>query len=119
MQLDIRVCHLEGFMSAKVSGEGSLDNFGRMIDDLSDESMRMNATRLLLDLRRVTEHFKLTEHMIISERAASHLGHLEKVASVVPEGRRKGTSEQAAKARGVALRVFTSEDEAVAWLETH
>jgi hypothetical protein len=119
MQLGIRVSHLEGFMSAKVSGEASLDNFGRMIDDLSDESMRMNATRLLIDLRQVHERFKLAEHMTVSERAVSHLCHLEKVASVVPEGRRKGTSEQAARTRGVALRVFTSEDEAIAWLETH
>ena len=105
-------------MSAKVSGAASLENIRRMIDDLSDESMRMNATRLLVDLRHVSEHFKITEHMVIGDAAASQLGHLEKVASVVAEGRRKGTSEQAARLRGVALRVFTSEDDAVAWLET-
>jgi hypothetical protein len=117
MTLDIRVGHQETFMSAKVSGSAAPADVHEMLDLLSDESMRMSARRILVDLRRVEENFEFPDHVAIGARAAANLGHLEKVATLVAAGRKRGTSEAAAQQRGVALRTFTSEDEAIGWLE--
>jgi hypothetical protein len=117
MALELRVSHRESYMSAKAAGPASVQDFRVMLEAVSQETMRMSATRLLLDLRGVQEQLKFMEHVVISDVAVSLLNHLQKVASIVPEGRKKGTSEQAARLRGVALRVFTSEGEAVGWLQ--
>jgi hypothetical protein len=117
MALELRVSHRESYMSAKAEGPGSVQDFRLMLEAVSEETMRMSARRLLLDLRNVREQLKFMEHVVVSDLAVSLLNHMEKVASVVPEGRKKGTSEQAARMRGVALRVFTSESEAVDWLQ--
>jgi hypothetical protein len=115
--LEIRVSHRERYLSAKVAGRASVRDIHDMLDTLSDESMRLGARRILVDLTQVQEQFTSTDHLSIGDQAALNLGHLEKIASVVAEGRRKGTSEQVAGRRGVTLRVFTSEREAMAWLE--
>ncbi|HSI54764.1 MAG: STAS/SEC14 domain-containing protein [Ramlibacter sp.] len=104
-------------MSAKVAGHASVQDVREVFDALSDESMRMNSRRLLVDLRRVDEKFDMADHLIVSAAAATNLAHLEKVATLVAMGRKKGTTEEAARQRGVVLRTFTSETEAVSWLE--
>jgi len=114
--LSIRVNLREGFMSVKVAGTATLGNVTAAIELISDETIRHNAKRLLVDLSLVREHLGFVDHAVISDRAATHYGHLERVASVVPSGHRRG-SEQAAQLRGMQLRVFTSREEAAAWLE--
>jgi hypothetical protein len=115
--LSIRVNLREGFMSVKVAGTATLGNVTAAIESISDETIRHNAKRLLVDLTLVREHLGFVDHAVISDRAATHYGHLERVASVVPSGHRRGTSEQAAQLRGMQLRVFTSREEAAEWLE--
>jgi hypothetical protein len=115
--LSIRVNLREGFMSVKVAGTATLANVSSAIESISDETIRHNAKRLLVDLTLVREHLGFVDHAVISDKAATHYGHLERVASLVPDGRRRGTSEQAAQLRGMQLRVFTSREEAAAWLE--
>ena len=115
--LSIRVNLRESFMSVKVAGTATLGNVTAAIESISDETIRHNARRLLVDLTRVSEQLGFVDHAVISDRAATHYGHLERVASVVPSGHRRGTSEQAAQLRGMQLRVFTSREEAAAWLE--
>jgi hypothetical protein len=115
--LSIRVNLREGFMSVKIAGRLTLGNASAAIEAISDETIRHNAKRLLVDLSGVQEQMGFVDHAVLSDRAVTHYGHLEKVASVVPVGHKRGTSEQAALLRGLQLRVFTSRDEAAAWLE--
>jgi hypothetical protein len=115
--LSIRVNLRDGFMSVKVAGTATLSNVSAAIESISDETIRHNAKRLLVDLTEVSEELGFVDHAVISDKAATHYGHLERVASVVPDGRRLGTSEQAAQLRGTQLRVFASREEAAAWLE--
>jgi hypothetical protein len=115
--LSIRVNLRDGFMSVKLAGTATLGNVTAAIESISDETIRHNAKRLLVDLTQVSEQLGFVDHAVISDRAATHYGHLEKVASVVADGHRRGTSEQAGQLRGIQLRVFTSREEAAAWLE--
>ncbi|MBA3773571.1 MAG: STAS/SEC14 domain-containing protein [Ramlibacter sp.] len=105
-------------MRAKASGDATLQDIFALIDEVADESIRMGSKRLLIDLTQVRQSFKFTGHFAIGERAALSLGHLEKVASLVAEDRRTGTSEQVARQRGMQLRVFVAEDEAITWLKS-
>ena len=118
MALAVEIDNGDDFMTAKVTGEASLAERFDVMDLPSDASLRLGTKRMLADLRQVKEDFKFTEHMSIGERPSAIPGHLQKVASIVPEDRRRGTSEQVAKRRGFCLRVFTSESEAVQWLRT-
>jgi hypothetical protein len=117
LALEVRVNHQETFMSAKVAGRASVHDMREVLDVLADESMRMSVRRILVDLRQVQEDFEFADHVVISTHAAVNLAHLEKIASVVATGRKRGTSEEAARQRGVSLRTFTSESDAVEWLE--
>ena len=117
MKLQIRVSHQDTFMSAKVAGRATVQDVTEMLDILSDESMRMSARRILVDLRQVTEDFAFAEHVKIGARTAVNLGHLEKVATLVAPGRKRGTSEEAALKLGVVLRTFTAKEDAIGWLE--
>jgi hypothetical protein len=104
------------YLAAILSGPASLDDFFAGIDAIARETLDRGAARLLVDLREVQEQFRFTDHFSVGERVASRLGHLERIASLVPPQRRTGTSEQVANQKGRLLRVFTIEPDAVAWL---
>jgi hypothetical protein len=74
--------------------------------------------RVLIDLLDLDVEFTFTQHVAIGMRAGEALAGAEKVASVVPERLRVGTSERAAQRSGVSVRTFTELAEAIAWLET-
>ena len=67
MALEIRVSHQETYMSAKVAGHASVQDVREVFDALSDESMRMNSRRLLVDLRRVDEKFDMADQQSCRE----------------------------------------------------
>jgi hypothetical protein len=52
----------------------------------------------------------------VGEEAARQLQHLQRIASLVPPDRLTRASEKTARRSGLNLTVFTSEEEAVAWL---
>ncbi|MFC5496843.1 hypothetical protein ACFPOE_04790 [Caenimonas terrae] len=104
------------YLVATCTGAATLQDFFGAIDALAAETRRVGATRLLVDLRGVTEQFRFTDQFSIGERARASLSHLERMASLVPEHRRTGTSEQVANQQGILLRVFTLPAAADAWL---
>jgi hypothetical protein len=104
------------YLTATLSGPAQLEDFFSAIDALATATKAQAAARLLVDLRGVTEQFRFTDHFAIGERVLWKLGHLERMASLVPEAKRTGTSERVANRLGLRLRVFTSEAAAVAWL---
>ncbi|MBC7470109.1 MAG: STAS/SEC14 domain-containing protein [Ramlibacter sp.] len=104
------------YLEARCSGAATLDDIFTAIDTLAQETVARVTARLLVDLRSVQEQFRFTDHFAIGERTVTRLAHLQRVASLVPESRRTGTSEQVANQKGILLRVFVSEAAAVAWL---
>lgn len=116
MGLHIDWEHHAGYGAVRLAGAPSLGQFYSCIELLSVESAGWPHRRLLVDLRGVTTLHSFTEQFAIGEEAARRLGHLRKIASVVPEGRRTRNSERPARRQGLNLLVFTSEEEAVAWL---
>ncbi|MDB5872985.1 MAG: hypothetical protein JWQ07_2427 [Ramlibacter sp.] len=116
MALQLRYDALPGLMKVEVSGEASLGDLIALIDALSKQTLHSGHTRALVNLQGVKEGLKFTDHFSIGDEVARKLGHLDKLASVVPTERRTGTSEKVANAQGMRLRVFVSEEAALEWL---
>lgn len=100
----------------EVTGEAGLADMHRLIDAVAEDTIRSGDKRVLVNLLALREALRFTDHYAIGEQVARKLGHLERLASVVPATRRTGASEKVANLQGTLLRVFTDEDEALAWL---
>ena len=105
------------FVRFDASGEASLQDMKDFVDHVERQTRDGGDRRVLVDLSRVRENLKFTDHYAIGELVARRLAHLERLASVVPAPRRTGTSEKVANAQGTLLRVFVAEAAAIAWLE--
>ncbi len=116
MPLDYAIQHLPHLVIYEVTGEATLDDMHRLIDAVAEATVRSGDRRVLVNLLGVRESLKFTDHYAIGEQVARRLGHLERLASVVPGSRRTGASEKVANAQGTLLRVFVNQDEALAWL---
>lgn len=115
MALDCKVEQGDGYRLARVGGEPTLDEFLSFQQALGGVSPHWAERRLLVDLRGVRSLRAFTEHYAIGEATARCLGHLRKIASVVPADRITRASEKTTRRAGVDLTVFTSEAEAIAW----
>lgn len=89
---------------------GLLEMVGRVTKEQGND-------RALLDMISVEILLTPAEHVRVGEHAAAALGHLTKVAAVVPESLRVGTGERAAQDKGLILKTFTNLSDAMAWLE--
>lgn len=108
--------HHAGYSAVRLSGAPSLGQFFSCVELLSVESVSWEHRRLLVDLRGVTTLHAVAEQSAIGEGTAQRLGHLKKIASVVPEDEAARNNERPARKQGLNLQVFTSEEEAVRWL---
>lgn len=117
MGLAHRVELRTGYAVVRVEGEPTLGEFHAFVETVAAESLVWPVRRALFDLRSVRTLTSFTEHCSVGEQVARHLRHLQRIASVVPGDRLTRASEKTARQSGVNLSVFTSEAEAVAWLE--
>lgn len=108
--------HHDGYSVIRLAGSPSLGEFVACIELIAGQSHAWKHGKLLVDLRAVNSLRSFTEQFAIGEEAARKLGHLRKVASVVPPERLTRNSERPARKKGLNLLVFTSEEEAVEWL---
>ena len=116
MALQLHYEPLPGLLRVEVSGQATLADIIALIHSVAEETKRGAYTRALVNLQAVKEGLKFTDHYSVGEEVARKLGHLERLASVVPAERRTGTSEKVANAQGMRLRVFVSDAAAMAWL---
>jgi hypothetical protein len=116
MPLNHQISRRPGIVVVHVRGQGTLDDLHRLIDIVAQATVGTSDKRVLVNLQQMDEQLKFTDHYSLGEQAARKLSHLDRLASVVPAGRRTGTSEKVANAQGMQLRVFVTEDEAAAWL---
>jgi hypothetical protein len=105
------------YLLVKASGPANLAELCACIDFAAGLAQRTNQHRALLDLLQVEIALSFTEHLQLGSHAADKLRQLERVASVVPERFRTGSSEKAARKSGLHLRTFTALEEGVAWLQ--
>lgn len=102
------------YAAVRVSGTPLLDHALSALDVIAAEAVA--GSRLLIDLRGVTTLHSFTDQFALGHAAAATLRHLERVASLVPEGRATRNSERPARRQGLDLQVFESEARALAWL---
>lgn len=116
MSLSFTVEQRTGYAVIRVDGEPSLGQFLSFLSLVSVETSGWPVKRVLFDLRGVRSLTTFTEHYAIGEEVARQLGHLHRIASVVPADRITRASEKTARQAGVNLTVFTDETQAIAWL---
>lgn len=116
MGLDIAWEHHEQYGILRLAGSPTLGQFLSCLDIVAIETAGWRHGNLLVDMRGILTLTSFTDQFSIGEQAALKLHHLHKVASVVPPERITRNSERPAQSKGLDLRVFTSEDEALAWL---
>jgi hypothetical protein len=108
--------HRAGYAVVRVEGQPDLNEFLAFIHELAAQSRAWPTRRALVDMRGIRSLTSFTEHYAIGEAVAREMAHLHRVASVVPPDRITRASEKTAQRAGVNLMVFTSEGEAIAWL---
>lgn len=116
MTVSFRTEHRQRYSVVRVEGDPTLAEFLDLMSRLEQETRRWPIKRALVDLRSVRTLTRGEEHRVVGRAAASHLSHLDRVASVVPADRITRESEAVAQAAGLNLRVFANEGEAIAWL---
>ena len=110
--------HHGGYSVVRLSGNPSLGEIVACLELVAGQSLAWTHGNLLVDMRGVTSLRSFTEQFTIGEEAARKLGHLRKIASVVPPDRLTRNSERPARKKGLNLLVFTSDQEAVQWLDS-
>ncbi|HSI55106.1 MAG TPA: STAS/SEC14 domain-containing protein [Ramlibacter sp.] len=104
------------YVQVAVAGPAAMKSFVELVETMGQETLFWSDRRVLVDLRDVEGALNPTEQVFLGELVAQDLPHLERIASVVPADRITRNSETAAQDLGMRLRVFTSKDEAIAWL---
>jgi hypothetical protein len=118
MLFTVSTTRFSQYVQVEVGGPSSLKNFVEMVSAFAGETLYWSDRRALVDLRKVIGELTAQEQVFLGELVAQDLAHLEKIASVVPEALLTHNSENAAQEMGMRLRVFSSKEEAVAWLTT-
>lgn len=108
--------HHGAFLQVAATGPATLADLCGMADLLGTIAERRAYRRALMNLLGVEIALSFTDHLQLGSYVAQQLRRLERVASVVPQRYRSGTSEKAAQKAGLQLRTFTSLDEGLAWL---
>jgi len=99
-----------------VAGPASLKNYFDLIDDAARETLSHGDKLALVDLRGVTSRLYLSDQMFIGDVVAQKLPHIVKLATVVRDDPTTYNSEKVANRKGMNLRTFADEGQAIGWL---
>ena len=115
---EVTIAHHERFTRVTVTGHPTMEQMLLVVQVIGDTCDRWGKDAILFDATRCETDFHRNEQFRIGEEAAACLGHMGKVAAVVAIERFTGVTEQGARRSGANARVFTSREEAVAWLNS-
>jgi hypothetical protein len=108
--------HGRSYLLAEASGPCGIAELSGSADLMRTVAHRLGYRRVLADLRQTQPTLSFTEHLQLGSHIAAALGDLERVATVVQQQDRVGTSEKAAQKSGLRFRTFTDLAEAQAWI---
>jgi hypothetical protein len=104
------------YVRFNVAGPASLKNYFDLIDGTAKETLAGGDKLAVVDLRQVVGRLPFTDQFFIGEIVGEKLGHLHKIANLVPGDPSSYNSEKVANRKGVNLRSFDDEQRAIAWL---
>ncbi|HUR89964.1 MAG TPA: hypothetical protein VMZ74_12820 [Ramlibacter sp.] len=104
------------YVRYNVVGPPSLKNYFDLIEQAAKETRESNLARVMVDLRGVTGRLSFTDQFFIGEVVGDKLAHVAKLASLVRDDPESYNSPKVAQRKGVDLRSFSGEEEAIAWL---
>jgi hypothetical protein len=116
MPFTITVERMPGYVRFNVSGPASLKNYFDLIDYAAKETSAAGDRSAMVDLRGVVGRLSFTDQFFIGDVVSQKLTHLHRLATVVPDDPTTYNSEKVANRKGINLRSFDSEENAIAWL---
>jgi hypothetical protein len=116
MSFRVTVHHAPTHLLIEASGPAGLADLCGTIDLASGIAARLDYRLAVLDLLGVDIDLGFTDHLQLGTYAAERLRDLDRVASVVPERYRTGTSEKAAQKSGLHFRAFVQRQDAIRWV---
>lgn len=116
MPFHVTVARNADYVRFTVAGTAVLRNFAGLIGTIADDVERFEDLRVLVDLRDVVGRLSTDGQILLGELAARRSALVFKMASLVRDGEVTRNSERAAISKGLSLRVFSSEANALAWL---
>jgi len=116
MSLEASVAHHDGYTTVVLRGTPTLGDLLVYLEELALQSREWQPPFVLFDIREIQTLTAFTEQFQLGQAVALRLRHLRRIASLVPEGRRTGTSQKVARSGGANLMVFTDRAAAVAWV---
>jgi hypothetical protein len=104
------------YVRFNVTGSASLKNYFDLIEAAASDTAANRDKLLMVDLRQVVGRLSFTDQFFIGEIVAAKLKHIHKLASLVAADPSSYNSQKVANRRGVNLRSFDSEQQAIGWL---
>ncbi len=104
------------YLAVKASGDWTTDSAEQAIEAIHDEAVRRSFTRLLLDIRGLSQPPNELTRFFTGERLARTLGFPFKLGFLTRPDLHGRFTEIAARNRGADLAVFFEEESAVEWL---
>jgi hypothetical protein len=112
----VRITQQAGYARLTLLGEPAFEELLSLFHVVGVQSGEWPHDVLLIDLRGVSSRYPLAEEYRVGQEIVTSLGHLRRIASVVPTERITRLAERAARRSWLKLRVFDDKEEAVRWL---
>jgi hypothetical protein len=112
---EVVVASHQRFTRITVSGRPTFEQMLSIVRVIGVTSDQWPADSVLFDTRKLETVFTASEQFRLGEEGAACLGHMRKMAALVPRVL-TGNTEKAARRSGVNGRVFTVKEEALDWL---
>jgi len=103
------------FRTFQAPADSDLRSLLGTIEAGRDRVMAGGLKRVLVDLMALEREPGEIESLLLSHHVGTHLSSLERIAIVIAH--RTGLGERVAQHLGVNMRVFTSREDAIGWLE--
>lgn len=116
MPFTVTIERFPGYVRFNVAGPASLKNYFDLIDGAASETLAHGDKCGMVDLRNVVGRLVFTDQFFIGDVVGQKIAHLERLATLVADDPTTYNSEKVANRKGVNLRTFDSEEQAIAWL---
>lgn len=117
MSLSIVYRKTEKYLAVKITGKWLTDDIFKAIEDIKKEADRQEVTHILLDLEELSHPDSEITRFLSGEKIASVFSYSYKIAGYSQKEKINRFAENVAVNRGARFQMFTSEMDAVSWLQ--